>query len=351
MDKKYDIKQFKKDVNKLFIAFSFIVMGMLILSIIYSFVLSGTISMNIASNPDKYQGLNLSGKADTFEILKAVYNEKIADIIMQFSQVVVYLIAFSVAFAVYYFIAIRGKEKTKDFCFIKKPSKKGWIKDIFMGYAVVVGFSYIQALIMAVLNHFGINIDELPIVTPVSIFGGLLLLIGICILPMFFEELIFRGIPMGGMKKYGSFAVIAISSISFSLMHARLIQIPYAFVAGIILAMLCIKYDSIVVGMVFHILNNGISYMLLILKESKSPVPIFIGSSIALIIISVGAAFLIDKCMFKKNILKDFDKDFNMKKEVNLSKSQIVKGIVTSGGFYGFLACCAVAMIANILVA
>lgn len=351
MDKKYQIKELKKDLNKLFIAFSFIVIGMLVLSLIYSVVLSGIISINIAANPTKFQGAFLPGETDTFAILKIVFSEKTADIIIQSSQVIVYFIAFGIAFTVYYFIAIKGKAKIKDFCFIKKPSKKGWIKDIFIGYAVVFAFVYIQSLVIEMLKRFGINIEDLPIPVPVSFTGGVLLLIGICILPMFFEELIFRGLPMGSLKKYGSFAVIVISSISFSLMHSRFIQFPYAFVAGIVLAWLCIKYDSIVVGMLFHVLNNGISFIQLLLMDRESKSYVFIAGFLALLVVAVGGGFLIDKIIFKKNIIKDFDKDFNLKKEVDLSKSDIIKATLSSGGFYGFLICCIITTTANILLA
>ncbi len=351
MKNSYEIQSLKKDLNRLFISFSFVVILMLIISIVYSVCLSVVLTPAILENADTLRNQLGSGSQSTMDILKILYNEKTADIVVQSAQVIVYFLAFSISFAVYYLIAIKGKKKIKDYCFIKKPCKKGWIKDIFIGYAFVYAFTYIQTVIMKLMELLGVKVEDIPIEVPKTFEGAILLFIALCIFPMFFEETVFRGFSLGGLKKYGSFAVIFISSISFSLMHSRFIQLPYAFVAGIVLAWLCIKYKSLLVGMAFHFLNNFISYIQLFLTDKEIPSLMIIAGIITLTAVALGVAFLLDKIIFKKNIFKDFDKNFNNEKEYYIRKKDIVKATFSCGGFYGFLICCIITTAANTILA
>ena len=103
--------------------------------------------------------------------------------------------------------------------------------------------------------------------------------------------------------------------------------------------------------MAFHFLNNFISYLQLFLTDKEIPMLIIVAGVITLMAVAVGVAFFLDKIILKKNIIKDFDKDFNNEKECDIRKKDIVKATFSCGGFYGFLICCIITTAANILLA
>ena len=69
------------------------------------------------------------------------------------------------------------------------------------------------------------------------------------------EELLFRGVLLRLLRPYGKQAAILISAVLFGLFHGNLIQIPFAFLVGLVLGYVTVEY-SIVWAMVLHIFNN-----------------------------------------------------------------------------------------------
>ncbi len=81
-------------------------------------------------------------------------------------------------------------------------------------------------------------------------------------IPALVEELAFRGIALGVLRKYGDrFAVIA-SSVLFGLLHGNLIQIPFAFCVGLIMAYTVVRTGNIVPAIIIHFINNAMSCLL-----------------------------------------------------------------------------------------
>ncbi|MBU7047385.1 MAG: CPBP family intramembrane metalloprotease, partial [Theionarchaea archaeon] len=73
------------------------------------------------------------------------------------------------------------------------------------------------------------------------------------------EEVFFRGFAHTALKrKYGFRKGILLSSLFFGVYHGIPWQIPYAFVAGLILAFVYEKTQSIYSPILFHIINNSI---------------------------------------------------------------------------------------------
>ena len=81
------------------------------------------------------------------------------------------------------------------------------------------------------------------------------------LIPSVLEEMLFRYIPLGILRRNKK-AAILISAVLFSLAHASLFQIPYAFAAGIVLASVSVMSGSIIPAIVIHFVNNLISLAL-----------------------------------------------------------------------------------------
>lgn len=99
--------------------------------------------------------------------------------------------------------------------------------------------------------------SELPI--DLGTVGGLIIgLVALSFLPAVAEELIFRGVVFGGLKKIGYKKAIIISSLLFALMHASIQQTFYQFIIGVILAYAFYITGSLLASMTIHFANNAI---------------------------------------------------------------------------------------------
>ena len=90
--------------------------------------------------------------------------------------------------------------------------------------------------------------------------------IATAIVPGVCEEFLFRGMILSNLMPYGKNGAIIVSSLLFGLMHQNPLQMFYATMAGIVLALLYIYTRSIYCSMLVHIVNNGIS----VLEEALS---------------------------------------------------------------------------------
>lgn len=97
---------------------------------------------------------------------------------------------------------------------------------------------------------------------PSGMFGQMLYVVSISFAPALAEELAFRGIILGGMRKYGNMNAVIISSLLFALMHGNMRQIPFTFVFGIAMGIATVLSNSIWPAVVAHFLNNFFAAML-----------------------------------------------------------------------------------------
>ena len=101
-----------------------------------------------------------------------------------------------------------------------------------------IGFSATAALEMATITT-----DKLSMFLYISLLGPIS------------EELLFRGVVLRLLRPYGKQAAVMISAIVFGLFHGNVIQIPFAFLVGLVLGYVTVEY-SIVWAMVLHVFNN-----------------------------------------------------------------------------------------------
>lgn len=71
-----------------------------------------------------------------------------------------------------------------------------------------------------------------------------------------FEELIYRGIILGVLSKYGNTAAVLFSALAFGLMHGNIPQAVSAFATGLVYAIIAVQCQSVVPTIIIHQLNN-----------------------------------------------------------------------------------------------
>lgn len=87
-------------------------------------------------------------------------------------------------------------------------------------------------------------------------------LILLALIPAVVEEFIFRGLIFNGYKKRNPLKAALLSAVLFGLMHMNINQFTYAFVIGIIFALLTYVTGSIIPSTIGHFVINGTSVVL-----------------------------------------------------------------------------------------
>ncbi|HLJ91809.1 MAG TPA: ABC transporter permease subunit/CPBP intramembrane protease [Gemmataceae bacterium] len=78
------------------------------------------------------------------------------------------------------------------------------------------------------------------------------------LLPAVCEELAFRGFILSGLRRhYSVWTAIVISSFLFALYHRNVFQAVPTFTLGVVLGILAVRSGSVIPGMLFHLVYNG----------------------------------------------------------------------------------------------
>lgn len=78
----------------------------------------------------------------------------------------------------------------------------------------------------------------------------------LAVLPAFLEEILMRGIGLSGTKKFGTWFALLFSGFFFSFMHNTWLQLPFAFVLGIVLAYFTLRFNTIWIAVISHFIFN-----------------------------------------------------------------------------------------------
>ena len=164
-----------------------------------------------------------------------------------------------------------------------------------------------------------------------SVFENILYVVAIAVTPAFAEEFAFRGILMGSLRKYGNSFAIIVSAVMFGAMHGNIIQIPFAFILGLIFAYIDCKANSIIPSIIIHFINNLYSVIMDILQSQN----IVTTRSFYKIYYSIFTAMLVFGVLAFLYIMKK-DKNFlsisDTSNVVSLSLKEKIKCFFTSAG-------------------
>ena len=108
------------------------------------------------------------------------------------------------------------------------------------------------------------------------------------------EELVFRGAILRELLKWkeNPWIGIFISAMLFSLVHMNPVQMPHAFLVGILLGWLYYRTDSIIPGVIWHWVNNTIAYVMYNLTNPDETLLEYFGSQ-QRVLMAVGFSLMI----------------------------------------------------------
>ena len=106
-----------------------------------------------------------------------------------------------------------------------------------------------------------------------------------------------RGVVMQPLRKYGDRFAIVVSAVLFAALHGNMVQIPFAFIAGLALGYFAIITNSIWTSVAIHCLNNLSATVISIYYTNHSENDVFFFYAIegAILIIGILAFILFMK--------------------------------------------------------
>lgn len=89
-------------------------------------------------------------------------------------------------------------------------------------------------------------------------------------IPALMEELAFRGIVTGGLRRWGDKFAIITGSVLFALVHGNLVQMPATFLAGIFMGYAYVRTGCLWTPIAIHFVNNAMSTALSALSADSA---------------------------------------------------------------------------------
>lgn len=86
--------------------------------------------------------------------------------------------------------------------------------------------------------------------------------ITVCVLPPFVEEIMFRGVILQSLRRYGDGFAVVVSALLFGLYHGNFIQLVFAFLCGLVMGLTVVRTNSLLPSMLIHFINNAVSFTL-----------------------------------------------------------------------------------------
>lgn len=213
----------------------------------------------------------------------------------------VYIQLFYLFIPFLFVFAISSKEdRSKMMVFGKPKSKELYVFAVFAGLMFCIIANYASSMLDTVFESLGVKFlsgaEDTPI--PQTAAGCGLMIINNSVVPALIEEFAFRCVLLQPLRKYGDRFAILVTSVAFALMHGNMVQIPFAFIAGLALGYFCIVTESIWTSVTIHFANNLLSVVFSLYYEHKpnSSGYEYLIVSAALFVLGV-VAFI----MFRKN--------------------------------------------------
>lgn len=184
-------------------------------------------------------------------------------------QIVISILTFTVPF---FIIPLSSGKRISELANFGRPDKELLIPLILIGVGTSAFANIATNAIASLFSYFGIEFLSPNFEYPGTVAGTVLSVLAVAATPALAEEFAMRGTVMGSIRKYGDDLAILMSATVFAIMHGNLVQIPFAFIMGLVIGYAVIKTGSIWTGIIIHFINNFASVLLDLLMEQISSV-------------------------------------------------------------------------------
>ena len=211
-------------------------------------------------------------------------------------QIVTSIIVFTVPYIV---VAKILKYNISNLIEFRKPKKETFLPLLCVGFGVCALSEIFTNIFASTLSSVGINPDMPHMESGDSIEGKVLYFLAIAVVAPLAEEFALRGIVLSMLKKFGEGFAIVMSALIFGFMHGNLIQMPFAFAAGLGLGFVAVKCGSLWGAVLLHAIVNTVSILTQFISDAFSMEIANVAYSVYLIVALIvgvfGLLFLIRK--------------------------------------------------------
>jgi hypothetical protein len=151
-----------------------------------------------------------------------------------------------------------------------RRASRGWLAlGAALGAATMLLNSGMTYLYGTLTGDRSIPVDRLAMI---EVLGGplwqslLMLTLGAVLVPLG-EELIFRGVVFGWLRRWPLPVAVIVSALIFAVMHGFSVVFPVALVLGIVTALVYHRSGSIWPAVVLHMVNNGVAFGVTMLAQ------------------------------------------------------------------------------------
>ena len=156
-----------------------------------------------------------------------------------------------------------------------------------------------NSFLNAFLSVFGLKYDLSNETTERGVLIFILAVLSTAIVPALVEEFACRGVMFGLLKEHSEGMAIIVTSVIFGIVHSNFVQIPFAFMMGLSLAVIRIKTGTLWIAVLVHFLNNFVSvlfeYVFYPLPEDVQNVIYFVYLMICLLAGIIGVLLIAKK--------------------------------------------------------
>lgn len=189
--------------------------------------------------------------------------------------------------------------RVSDIAFFKKVQPSMFFPLVLVGLGVCMLGNIAARLFALAMSVFGIRPSAPELQTPDGVFGSLIYIIGLAVVPALAEEFAMRGVVLGSLRRFGDGFAIFMSALLFGIMHDNLLQAPFAFIVGLGLGFVTVASGSVWTAVVIHFLNNFLSLIISGITKDMSTGNATIISSVYFIVLLalgvIGAALYLKK--------------------------------------------------------
>lgn len=151
------------------------------------------------------------------------------------------------------------------YCHLKKVSLKSVLLIIVTAIVLFIMADYVNACSMLVFQNLLDDSLQAIIDRPVEA------VIAVAILPAIIEEFLFRGMIYRGIaNKSNRKIAIVISALLFALLHMNFNQMCYAFVMGLVFALVVYLTNNLTVSILLHMLFNTFTVLITCFEQTKA---------------------------------------------------------------------------------
>ena len=165
------------------------------------------------------------------------------------------------------------------------------IRKIAYYFLLALGLSTALSMVVNIVNEAltstGVEMTTPDFTPNLDTLNNILLIISTCIVAPIFEELLFRGLILTALRKFGNTNAMIITSLLFALIHGNIPQSIPTFAISMILCYVVIRTKSLLPAILIHFINNATGIFQLFLANNDISSIVILVVEISIMIASI----------------------------------------------------------------